>query len=305
MRVLVFLVCLVSACASNAGAPISYGGGSAGLPAESGVARVEANPSGLAAYALRLEDVHPVAPAERPRTHRVRDGEALQDIATRYQIPMLALIEHNGLEPPYAITPGNEVRLPRARIYIVARDDTLVGIADRFGVDARSLALFNRRSPTAPLAPGERIALPELARAPSPSEVSPEPEPIVRGNARFAMPLRGRVVGRFGGQSDGSRLDGIEISGAEGDAVRAAADGIVVYAGEDVPGYGTLVLIRHNDNYVTAYGFNRRALVREGESVRVGAPVAELGARPNGRARLLFQVRQGSRAIDPQPLLGL
>jgi lipoprotein NlpD len=87
--------------------------------------------------------------------------------------------------------------------------------------------------------------------------------------------------------------------------VTAAAAGDVVYAGDDLPAYGTLVLVRHADNYVTAYGYARRALVREGQSVRAGEHIAELGSRPDGRARLLFQVRQGSAAVDPAPLLGI
>jgi lipoprotein NlpD len=123
--------------------------------------------------------------------------------------------------------------------------------------------------------------------------------------ARFVLPLRGAVVARFGAQADGARLDGVEIAGRAGDAVNAAADGEVVYAGSDLPAYGVLVLVRHADNYVTAYGFNRRALVREGQRVRGGEQIAELAARPAGRARLLFQVRQGSAAVDPLPLLGI
>jgi lipoprotein NlpD len=83
----------------------------------------------------------------------------------------------------------------------------------------------------------------------------------------------------------------------------AAADGDVVYAGSDLPAYGTLVLVRHADNYVTAYGHARRALVREGRRVRAGETIAELGQRSDGRPRLLFQVRQGTRAVDPTPLM--
>jgi lipoprotein NlpD len=72
------------------------------------------------------------------------------------------------------------------------------------------------------------------------------------------------------------------------------------YAGSDLDAYGTLVLVRHADNYVTAYGYGRRALVREGQRVRAGQQIAELG----DRGKLLFQVRQGAHAVDPAPLLG-
>ena len=303
MRAVVFVASLASACASGGGgAPISYSGGAAqGNPAPATIDETSVD-GGLSAFALRPEDVFAADPTERPRSHRVREGETLQDVATRYQIPMLALIESNGLEPPYAIAPGRELRLPRARIQVVEEGDTLQGVADRFGIDPRSLALFNRRDPAAPLVVGARIALPDLASAAD--ETAAQAAPAPRGGALFVMPLHGRVVGRFGPQSGGGRSDGIAIAGRDGDPVHASAPGVVVYAGEDVPGYGTLVLIRHANNYVSAYGFNRRALVREGDTVAAGAAIAELGARADGRARLLFQVRQGARAVDPMSLLG-
>jgi septal ring factor EnvC (AmiA/AmiB activator) len=116
--------------------------------------------------------------------------------------------------------------------------------------------------------------------------------------------LRGEIVAGYGAQPSGERLDGVEIAGREGDAIVAAAEGDVVYAGADLPAYGTLVLIRHADNYVTAYAHARRALVREGQRVRAGQAIAELGGRADGRPRLLFQVRQGSQAVDPTPLMG-
>ena len=100
-------------------------------------------------------------------------------------------------------------------------------------------------------------------------------------------------------------LDGIEIAGREGDRISAAADGDVVYAGSDLPAYGELVLVRHANDLVTAYAYTRRALVREGQRVRAGEAIAELGGRADGGARLLFQVRQGSTPVDPAPLLGL
>lgn len=99
-------------------------------------------------------------------------------------------------------------------------------------------------------------------------------------------------------------MDGIEIAGAQGAPIMAAADGEVVYAGDDLPSYGTLILVRHDDNFVTAYAYAQRSLVREGQRVRGGERIAELGAHGGERPRLLFQVRQGAAAVDPAPLLG-
>ncbi|MBC7768769.1 MAG: peptidoglycan DD-metalloendopeptidase family protein [Phycisphaerales bacterium] len=263
----------------------------------------------LSVYALRPDEVQPYDPARLPRTHRVGDNESLYDIATRYQAPLRALIEQNALEPPFALAAGRELQLPPPRFHTVARGETLEDVARRYNVDLRSLALLNRMAAPFQVRAGDRIVLPAMARA-GPSADPPAPPrpnaPVsTTTDARFAMPLRGAVVGRFGAQPGGGRLDGLEIAGEEGGAVMAAGDGDVVYAGDDLPAYGTLILIRHAGNYVTAYGFNRIALVREGQQVRSGERIAELAARADGQPRLLFQVRQGGAAVDPAPLLGL
>jgi len=314
------LVLLASACASNA-APISYGGAagpSASAPAQTNETGRERSPARaapidwaagegrpLSDFALRREDVQPFDPESAPRTHRVGENESLYDIATRYQVPLRALIDQNNLEPPYALAPGRVLELPPPRVHVVERGERFEDIARANNVDPRSLALLNRMEPPYNVRAGDRIVLPAMARAyAEPAAVAVAPAQPAAG-ARFAMPLRGEIVARFGPRQGGQRSDGVEIAGREGASIGAAADGEVVYAGDDLPGYGVLVLIAHSENYVTAYGYARRALVREGQSVRAGEAIAELGGRPDGRARLMFQVRLGGQAVDPAPLLGL
>jgi murein DD-endopeptidase MepM/ murein hydrolase activator NlpD len=257
----------------------------------------------LSQYALQPDQSFD--PANLPRTHRVSGNESLYDVATRYQVPLRALIDQNQLEPPYALSEGRVLDLPPPRFHVVRRGEDLEDIARRYNVDLRSLALLNRMSADDRVRAGERIYLPAMAReiaaepVPSPAATTPLPA----GSGRFAWPLRGEVVARFGPQAGGTRLDGIEIAGRDGDSIASAADGDVIYVGDDIEDLGTLVLIRHAENYVTAYGYNRRALVREGQRVRAGAAIAELGSRPDGRARLLFQVRRGNEALDPAPLM--
>lgn len=274
----------------------------------------------LSAYALQPQDAQPYDPARLPRSHRVRENESLYDIATLYQVPLRALIDQNHLEPPYALTPGAQITLPPPRMHRVERGESFEDIARAYNVDLRSLALLNRIQPPYEVQVGQQIVLPAMARdqpviapptppagamslANNPVSETPALQALPTGSGQFAWPLRGQVVARFGPQPGGARLDGIEIAGREGDAVAAAAEGDVVYAGSDLPAYGTLVLVRHADGFVTAYGFARRALVREGQHVRAGQSIAELGPRPDGRARLLFQMRRGTQAIDPLPLM--
>lgn len=329
-RALLVLALLAGCASGGPPAPISYGGAGADraapppartpTPPPAPVRRVvepapapdwadgEGRP--LSDYALRPDEAQPFDPAALPRTHRVGENETLYDIASRYQVPLRALIDQNRLEPPYALTPGRELALPPPRVHTVARGERFEEIAQRYNVDLRSLALLNRMRAPYDVRPGDRIVLPAMARAaePAPAPVDPRrpatPAPAAAG-ARFTAPLQGDIVARFGVQPGGVRIDGIEIAGREGDAIMAAADGDVVYAGADLPAYGVLVLVRHADDYVTAYGYTRRALVREGQRVRAGERIAELGPRPDGRARLLFQVRRGREAVDPAPLLGV
>ncbi|MEZ6023485.1 MAG: peptidoglycan DD-metalloendopeptidase family protein [Hyphomonadaceae bacterium] len=329
-RAVLLLALLASACASAQPAPIQYGRGapSAGRTqappprVETRRPEVEAPPARphpqtsepdwaegegtpLYAYALRPEDAQPYDPARLPRTHRVDGDESLYEIAARYQVPLRALIDQNQLQPPYALARGRELQLPPPRLHRVARGETLQDVARRYNVDTRSLALLNRMPAPYSVRTGDVLVLPAVARAPDPTPPpSPTPAPAAAGPTRFQWPLRGEIVARYGAQPGGVRIDGIEIAGREGAEIGAAGDGEVVYAGADLPAYGTLVLVRHADGYVTAYGYARRALVREGQSVRAGQAIAELGARPDGRARLLFQVRRGADAVDPAPLLG-
>ncbi len=264
----------------------------------------------LSAWALQPAQT---APGAAPRSVRVARGQSLYDIATLYQIPMLALIEANALRPPYSVAPGSMLRLPAPNVHVVRAGERFEDIARAFNIDLHSLGTLNRMQPPYPIQPGDRILLPagvagedvEEAAASAPINVAPRDETApISANGRFAWPIRGAIVARYGTQANGARLDGIEIAGREGDAIAAAADGDVVYAGSDLAAYGTLVLVRHADNYVTAYGFARRALVREGQRVRAGQAIAELGSRGDGHARLLFQVRHGAHAVDPAPLLG-
>ena len=326
------VVALLAACASGERAPVSYGSGGGAPPqhvepppprAERSAPPARAptqtiSPSvqpnwaagpGTPLSAWALQPSATFDPLNPPRTHTVAPHESLADIAALYQIPVMTLVDYNRLPQPYRPAPGTVLRLPPPRVHVVREGESLADIAAANEIDLHSLSLINRMQPPYSVRPGDRVVLPNVPgvaaeEAPPPRIEPPAATPApVAGSGRFAWPLRGPIVARYGAQPNGVRLDGVEIGGREGDAIVAAADGDVIYSGSDVAGYGTLVLVRHGDNYVTAYGFARRALAHEGERVRAGQQIAELGPRPSGGARLLFQVRQGSHPVDPLPLL--
>ncbi len=130
------------------------------------------------------------------------------------------------------------------------------------------------------------------------------PKPAPRASDTFLWPVEGRVISRFGPKAGGLHNDGINIAAPRGAPVRAAENGVVVYSGSDLRGFGRMVLIKHADGYITAYGHNSEILVQRGDQVRRGQAIARVGSTGNvERPQLHFEIRKGRRAINPQTRL--
>ena len=129
----------------------------------------------------------------------------------------------------------------------------------------------------------------------SPQSVSNGPSRAVSG-VTWRWPATGTMIKRF---QTGDAIPGIEIGGNAGDPVRAAADGVVVYSGNGLVGYGELVIIKHNDSFLSAYGHNRKRLVKEGQRVTAGQQIAEMGSTGATRNELQFQIRKDGNPVDP------
>jgi len=129
-------------------------------------------------------------------------------------------------------------------------------------------------------------------------------EPAARSEARFLWPVNGKVVSEFGGKADGLHNDGINIAAPLGTPVRATENGVVVYAGNELRGFGNLLLIRHADGWVSAYAHNESLLVTRGETVKRGQTIARVGASGNVPSpQLHFELRRGTEAVDPREYL--
>jgi len=158
--------------------------------------------------------------------------------------------------------------------------------------------------PSTPVASAAKPAEVPVAGVPAPATVPP-PAPVVPatsggsksvGGVSWRWPADGSLVGRF---QSGDAIPGIEIAGKPGDPVRAAADGVVVYSGNGLVGYGELVIIKHNDSFLSAYGHNRKRLVKEGQKVSAGQQIAEMGSTGTTRNELEFQIRKDGNPVDP------
>lgn len=171
-------------------------------------------------------------------------------------------------------------------------------------------------SAAVPTRPAPVISAPATAAPPSPTAPSPPtaapnqtaslalPPPPPRSGRSFLWPVAGKVVGRFGPTTGGTQNDGINISAAEGTPVVAADAGTVAYAGNELRGYGNLILIKHADGWMTAYAHNSKLLVTRGQKVQRGQVIARVGASGAvSEPQLHFEVRRGSRALDPMDYL--
>ncbi len=242
------------------------------------------------------------------RTHTVVRGETVYGIARANGLEVRNMIMVNRLRAPYTLTVGQKLRVPAgaARVHVVRKGDTSYSISRRYAVDLSSLTRLNGLRPPYNLAIGQELRLPAGAGAgnsvnsgglPRGAAVPPPPP---RQGSKFLWPVKGRILSGFGPKPGGQHNDGINIRTTRGAEVRAADAGVVAYAGDELSGYGNLLLIRHAGGWVTAYAHNDGLLVKRGDKVSRGQVIARAGATGGvSEAQLHFEVRRGRAAVDP------
>jgi len=198
--------------------------------------------------------------------------------------------------------------------YTVKKSDTLYSIAWRYGLDYRQLVLWNQISADFIIHPGqvltlvERKDIPPLAKNPearkSTKKIEPGKQKITSKAAKagsrptqWRWPTTGKITSTYAA----GKLDrrGIDIEGKLGQTVHAVANGKVVYSGNGLVGYGNLIIIKHNDTYLSAYAHNQQRLVNEGAVVKGGTVISKMGRHPDGTTRLHFEIRKYGKPVDP------
>lgn len=202
----------------------------------------------------------------------VQRGQTVYRIATENGITPLDLALWNDIPPPYTIYPGQ-----RLRLYPKNDRDS------QAPAPSPGQAQGGSRPPAASSAP--------TAPAPAPAPAAPV------STLRWQWPADGSVVATF--QPGDPTRQGVDIAGKAGQPVRAAADGVVVYSGNGLVGYGELIIVKHNDQWLSAYGHNRARLVNEGALVKAGQQIAEMGHTGTNRDMLHFEIRYNGKPVDP------
>ena len=241
----------------------------------------------------------------------VQKGDTYYSLSQTHKVPLRALLESNNARPPYVLSPGDRVSLPTQAFYEVKKKDTLYSISRSHKTDVATLAKLNGLSKPFTISVGQRLQIPGLKPSqPAVVQTSrPATKPTKMPSApkrvgRFLVPVKGAIISSFGPKDGGLHNDGINIAAREGAPIRAAENGVVVYTGNELRGYGNLLLIRHSGGWVTAYAHTSKFLVKPGAQVKQGDVVAEVGRTGNvDRPQLHFELRKGTRAVNPQSLI--
>ncbi len=225
--------------------------------------------------------------------YTVQPGDTLFAIGFRNQIDYRDLASWNAIGGDYLIRPGQVLRLtpPPGTDGVLARP---LPAQQPIIAAPKPIAMPE----TTPALPGPVTQPPVSIPTVPVLGVPPVPRPMPQGGAplRWQWPTTGNVIKTYN-MAAGSK--GIDISGELGQAVQAVAGGKVVYSGSALKGYGELIIVKHDDTFLSAYGHNRRRLVKEGDEVRVGQTIAELGLGPEQKPILHFEIRENGKPVDP------
>lgn len=236
----------------------------------------------------------------RPHAYIVAKGDTLYSIAFRVGVDYRDLARWNGIDAPYVIYPGQHLRTtpPRrvARHHPAPVFHTVHAPAAHPPVPTPSAADTGRV-----VVAGASTAAQPVAHASAPAPVNvPSAPSRDAGGIAWRWPTTGTVISGYNAHD---AIPGLQIGGKRGDPVRAAASGTVVYSGDGLVGYGELIIIKHSDNYLSAYGHNSRRLVKEGEHVKAGQVIADMGSTGAPRVELEFQIRRRGKPVDPMHYL--
>ncbi len=262
----------------------------------------------VAAAPAQAPAAKPIAAvAARPSTHFVNRGDTLASIARKNHISAAELARANGLDPSAKLKLGTKLTVPAAKTAAVAAPAP---------VAAAPVAGTLQPVAAAPAAPATKMAAvaapvqsARLAQATANVEEKPAETPAKAAEATgalptFRWPVRGKVVTSYGAKTNGKSNDGINLAVPEGTPVKAAEDGVVAYSGNELKGYGNLVLVRHSNGYVTAYAHASELLVKRGDVIKRGQVIAKSGQSGEvASPQLHFEIRKGSSPVDPLQFL--
>ncbi|HSP49515.1 MAG TPA: peptidoglycan DD-metalloendopeptidase family protein [Pseudolabrys sp.] len=224
--------------------------------------------------------------------HIVEPGESMLGIARKHGVTITALARANNIQPYAKISMGDRLTIPGGR-HVAERQVSAPQVAQPRIVPAEKVASASAQT--------ARVVTPEHQTTESVTQTAE----AAGGIPSFRWPVKGRIITGFGPRPNGVQNDGINLAVPEGTPVKAADDGVVAYAGNELKSYGNLILIRHANGFVSAYANASELLVKRGDTIKRGQVIAHAGQTGNVTSpQLHFEIRKGSTPVDPTKYLG-
>ena len=245
--------------------------------------------------------------------YKVIKGDNLYSISKKFNIPIQKIIKSNKITSPFKIFPNQKIFLPRNKVYTVKKGDTLYSISRKFKTDLFSLSVLNKLNNVNQIKVNQKILIPDYILKPKKirqkekSLQKTENKKIIKKklltnkvDTDFIWPVKGKILNNFGSETPGFFNDGINISSNLGTSVKASLDGEIVYSGNEIPGYGNLILIKHSKNWITAYAHLEKIVKKKGNYVKKGETIGLVGKTGNvSEVQLHFEIRKGKEAVNP------
>lgn len=284
------LILNLAACSTSPPAPVIDR-----LPANAG----KNEPSNIKKQSVMVRPLYK-AGDWRPDTYTVKKGDNLYSIGLEFGYYYKDIALANNISAPYNIKVGQVLKLNSAKDKPLNPDNSAVEI-NPIKSDA-GLASINITEPKGVREPYSDEALNKVqtskpSQASQPAEVKTDSKALAdpSENMEWSWPTKGKVVANFNESSN----KGVDIAGTLGQPVNAAAPGRVIYSGSDLRGYGKLVIIKHNPNYLSVYAHNNQILVKEGQQITLGQKIAEMGNTDSNIVKLHFEIRRQGKSVDP------
>ena len=272
----------------------------AAVAAAPAVARAVAAPAVAAAPPLSRPSVAATASfvATTPSVHVVNPGDTLHSIAHRHHMTAEALAKANNLDVSAKLKLGTRLNVP------AAKSAAVLPAAATGALPVATAAAPAAKTAVATAAPSQSARLVQPSATVEASENLAKPDEAVAALPTFRWPVRGKVITSYGAKTNGKANDGINLAVPEGTPVKAAEDGVVAYSGNELKGYGNLILVRHANGYVTAYAHASELLVKRGDTIKRGQVIAKSGQSGEvASPQLHFEIRRGSTPVDPLQFL--
>ena len=249
----------------------------------------------------------------RKNIHIVKSGENLYLISKKFSISIDEIIKENNIKSPFKIFPNQKLILPKKKIYTVIKGDTLYSISRKFNVDKYNLSKLNNLKTINIIYVGQKLIIPNYSRTIKSKGDLGSDKITKQKNTKinqkknktiFMWPVRGKIILKYGMIKPGLHNDGINIAATNGEDVVASRQGKIIYAGNEIPGYGNLILIKHDKKWVTAYAHLSEITITKGAQVKRGEKIGSVGS--SGRvntSQLHFEIRKGKRALNPREYL--